>query len=156
MPTTRIPRSRGRKPPIVTEEAVALFKRGRELAPKWGASTATEAERAEYIECRRKRWLKVIWDDDRDPAEERPASDRGPRQHHRSQETLAETQHVAADLVPPPSRETEGPGVIPAFFHLRVRLDHGWARLSTRRQPRGFILGAATSGKLSVACRMSA
>jgi hypothetical protein len=46
-------------------------------------------------------------------AEERPRSDRGPRQNQRGQEALAQARNVAADLVPPPSREArKGPELI--------------------------------------------
>ena len=37
--------------------------------------------------------------------QDRPPSDRGPRQNDRGQKALAQARNVAADLVPPPSRE---------------------------------------------------
>jgi hypothetical protein len=76
---------------------------------------------------------------DETTSQERRPSDRGPRQDHRSQETLAQARNVTADLVPPPSRETkQNPGVIPAFFRRSSRKPHersstsGWAQRSSR------------------------
>jgi hypothetical protein len=40
-----------------------------------------------------------------EPPQDGPPSDRGPRQNQRGQEALAQARNVAADLVPPPSRE---------------------------------------------------
>jgi hypothetical protein len=72
-------------------------------------------------------------------AEKGPPSDRGSRPDDRSQETLVESQNVAAHVVPPPSGTTEGPRMIPRFV--------GCVPRSASRAPRSSFADRSLSAR---------
>ena len=104
---------------------------------------ASRRSSAQWLGCRRSslpdvsNWKgREAWTNE--AAEERPPSDRGHRPNHRGQEALAQARNVTADVVPPPSREAEGP----------MTARRGWPK---RRSPDRLLRGRITRSRKKLA-----